>query len=259
MSRLPFVAGPAACVLQLQVKNAGMTKDYYLVLGISCDATGDQIKSAYRRKAKRWHPDHCGEGSEAFLAIQEAYEVLGDPGRRRAYDDELAREKRRVARRSREGGPEALRQRRCPVEPLVPTQRSSRSRDAFSDPSFPSFIEEFFRRPWRDLDAPIRPEARRGIEEIRLEVSLTREQALHGGRIRVWLPVQSPCPACRGRGAVDFFGCPLCSGSGTVVDDYPVDVAFPGGLVDGSEGRAVLGRPGMGDLSLRLHFRVSDW
>ena len=236
-----------------------MAKDYYLVLGISCDATGDQIKSAYRRKAKRCHPDHTGEGSEAFLDVQEAYEVLGDPGRRRAYDDELAREQRRVERGSRKGGPEPLRRRRCPVEPLVPTQRSSRSRDAFSDPSFPSFIEEFFRRPWRDLDAPIRPEVRRGIEEIHLKVSLTREQALHGGRILVWLPVQSPCPACRGRGGDGFFRCSHCFGSGTVADDSPVDVAFPGGLVDGAEGRAVFGRPGMGDLALILHFKVSDW
>jgi molecular chaperone DnaJ len=243
----------------LQVENADMAKDYYLVLGISCDATGDQIKSAYRRKAKRWHPDRSGEGSDAFLAIQEAYEVLGDPGRRQAYDDELAREKRWVERRSREVEPEPLRRRRCPVDPLVPTQRSSRAREAFSDPSFPSFIEEFFRRPWRDLDAPIRPEAGRGIEEIHLEVSLTREQALHGGRIRVWLPVQSPCPACRGRGAAGFFECARCFGSGTVVDDTPVDVAFPGGLVDGSVGRALVGRPGMADLSLILRFRVSDW
>jgi molecular chaperone DnaJ len=236
-----------------------MAKDYYLVLGISCDATGDQIKSAYRRKAKRWHPDHSGEGSEAFLAIQEAYDVLGDPGRRRAYDDELAREKRRVERRSREVGPEPLRRRRCPVEPLVPTQRSSRSRGAFSDPCFSSVITELFGRPWSDLDARMRPEAGRGTEGIHLEVSLTREQALHGGRIRLWLPVQIRCPACRGRGGDGFFACPHCFGSGTVVDEYPVDVAFPGGLVDGSEGRASLGRPGMDDLSLRLHFRVSDW
>jgi curved DNA-binding protein CbpA len=71
-----------------------MAKDYYLILGIGADATEDEIKSAYRREAKRHHPDCSGEDCEPFLALQEAYEVLGDPERRRAYDRELARERR---------------------------------------------------------------------------------------------------------------------------------------------------------------------
>jgi molecular chaperone DnaJ len=235
-----------------------MVKDYYLVLGISSDATLDQIKSAYRRKAKRWHPDHCGEGSEAFLDIQEAYEVLGDPGRRRAYDNELAHEKR-VQHRAREVGPEPLRRRRCPVEPLVPTQRSSHPRDALFGSSFPPTMTERFRRLWNDLDSPIRQETRRAVEEIHIEVSLTREQALHGGRIRVWLPVQIRCSACRGRGGVGLFECPYCFGSGTVVEQSPVDVSFPGGLADGFKGSVSLRRPGLGDLSLVLHFRLDGW
>lgn len=234
-----------------------MAKDYYLILGVHSDATLDEIKSAYRREAKRCHPDHSGEGSEPFLDIREAYEVLGDAGRRRAYDDELAREKTRVSRRAGEVRPEPLRPRRSPVEPLVPTQRSSRPRDAFLDPPLRSFIAEFFRRPWSDLETPFRSEAGRGIEEIHVEVSLTREQALHGGRIRVWIPVQLWCPACRGRGGSGFFECLHCYGSGTVADERPVDVEFSGGLADGFTGSVPLGRPGKADLLLVLHFRVS--
>jgi hypothetical protein len=55
-----------------------------------------------------------------------------------------------------------------------------------------------------------------------------------------------------------FFQCPRCSGRGSVVDEYPVDITLPAGLVDGSEASVSLSRPGMADLSLRLHFRVGE-
>lgn len=235
-----------------------MARNYYLILGIGCDATPDEIKSAYRREAKRLHPDHSGEGCEPFLAVQEAYEVLGDPGRRRAYDDELAREQKRAQHAARGARPEPLQRRPCPVEPLIPTQRSSGSGAPFQESSFPSSLEELFRRRENDLDAPSRRRTgRRGVGEIHVQVALTREQAYHGGRIRVWLPEQVRCPACRGWGRVGFFECPHCYGRGTVVDEFPADIAFPGGVVDGSEAGVSLGRLGMGDLVLMLHFRVN--
>ena len=237
-----------------------MARNYYLILGVGPDASPEQIKSAYRREAKRLHPDHSGRGSEPFQAIQEAYEVLGDPGRRRAYDDELDRQKKRAQQAARQTRPESLQRRRCPVEPLVPTQRSGGSDAPFRETLFPSPFEDLFRRPEAGWDAPIRPRAGRGeVGEIRVQVSLTREQALHGGRIRLWLPGQIRCRACRGWGRVGFFECSHCFGSGTGVDEIPVDIAFPGGLVDGSEARVSLGRLGRGDLALLLHFRVNEW
>ncbi|MGD8625833.1 MAG: DnaJ domain-containing protein [Anaerolineae bacterium] len=196
-----------------------MAKDYYLVLGVGSDASQDEIKSAYRRKAKKCHPDCSGEDSEPFLAIGEAYEVLGDPARRRAYDAEMARERKRARWATGQVRPEPLRQRRPPI-----------------------------------VDA-----GRRGGEEIRFQVSLTRREALYGGRLRLWLPVQVRCPACRGRGGGGFFECPYCFGHGSILDEYPVNVAFPGGMVDGSEASVSLGRLGRGDVVLRLHFRVYEW
>lgn len=81
--------------------------DYYLVLGVSRQATPAEIKRAYRRLVQKHHPDRRGEcRSEEFLQIQEAYEVLSDPGRRRYqrfgdpdYDEEL------MDRLQREAGP----------------------------------------------------------------------------------------------------------------------------------------------------------
>jgi molecular chaperone DnaJ len=234
-----------------------MAKDYYVILGIDPDATQEEIRSAYRREAKRCHPDVSGQGCEPFLLIKEAYDVLGDEARRRAYDAELARERKWGARTAREVGPEPLQRRRYPVEPLVPARRSGSYRDAFFERSFFSPFEEMLGRPWSDLDAPVRPETRTGAKDLHVTVTLSQEEARRGGRIRVSIPVQIRCPACRGRGGDGFFECPHCFGSGTVVDQYPIDVAFAGGVVDGSRGSVSVGLPGMGNLALTLHFRVN--
>lgn len=68
-------------------------KDYYAQLGLSPDATADSVKSAYRRKAAQFHPDRNPDplAAEKFRAAQEAYEVLADAERRKAYDDSRRR------------------------------------------------------------------------------------------------------------------------------------------------------------------------
>src|ERR1700756_5890918 len=65
-------------------------KDYYAVLGVPKGAPEKDIKSAYRKLARKWHPDqnpeNAKEAEEKFKEISEAYEVLGDPEKRRKYD-----------------------------------------------------------------------------------------------------------------------------------------------------------------------------
>ena len=64
-------------------------KDYYGLLGLSPDASADIIKTAYRKKAAQYHPDRnpAANAATKFREVQEAYEVLTDKDRRKAYDE----------------------------------------------------------------------------------------------------------------------------------------------------------------------------
>jgi len=61
-------------------------KDYYLVFSLTRSATQAEVKARYRQLVKLYHPDKLGGDAEVFKGIQEAYAVLGDPAKRRAYD-----------------------------------------------------------------------------------------------------------------------------------------------------------------------------
>src|SRR5580658_6233898 len=65
-------------------------KDYYDVLGVSKTASADEIKSAFRKMARKFHPDatkNDPKSTERFKEAQEAYEVLSDPAKRKNYDE----------------------------------------------------------------------------------------------------------------------------------------------------------------------------
>ncbi|MDT8378692.1 MAG: DnaJ domain-containing protein [Desulfotignum sp.] len=90
-----------------------MPRDYYLVLGITSDASLTDIKDAYRRLAKTYHPDHYKGNSGPFQDIQEAYDVLSDPDRRKDHDAKM-----KIHRPARTGPTFS-----APLEPLIPETR----------------------------------------------------------------------------------------------------------------------------------------
>ena len=66
-----------------------MAKSYFAILGISQKASADEIRSAYRRLAKEFHPDHYTGSIDRFRDIQEAYSVLANQRRRREYEQRI--------------------------------------------------------------------------------------------------------------------------------------------------------------------------
>src|SRR5690242_4562380 len=128
-------------------------KDYYAVLGVSRDATEAEIKKSFRKLARQFHPDTAKDKKTAedkFKEINEAYEVLGDPEKRRKYDELGANWQAGAA-----------------YEPPPGTQRGAGRRPEtefhFGGTGFSDFFEQFFGRGPRapEYDDAFR-EARRG-------------------------------------------------------------------------------------------------
>ncbi len=180
-------------------------KDYYELLGASRDASPDEIKKAYRRLAKKYHPDVSKDGgsAEKFKEIAEAYEVLSDPEKRAQYD------------RFGHVGPEQgfdfdLRDFR-------------RAREAFDEFGFGSGWEDlfdmFFGEGVRTHTRPRRrTRAQRG-EDLEYKLRLTLEDAAQGTRVKVTVPRYVKCDRCRGTGRESETSvriCPTCNGGGQV-------------------------------------------
>ena len=235
-----------------------MPKDYYLVLGITSDATLDEIKDAYRRLAKEFHPDRYGDNHSPFLAVQEAYSILSDPIKRQTHDLEILSQKKKLRPKYGErmrSGP------RKKVEPLIPEQEHPMDLGSASfSRSFhtyrPSFDELFDRMPY-NFKQTSRPKSE-CFENLNVVITLTPEQAFRGGQIKVALPVKLKCPSCYGQGWVGVYECPRCRGEGILSEEYPVMISYPSGISDDHVVRMSLDTYGIGNFNLTVHFRISE-
>ncbi len=176
-----------------------MEKDYYRVLGVGRSATALEIKKAYRRLARKLHPDvNPGDrtAEEKFKEIQEAYSVLGDPKKKTAYDQFGA-----------EGG--AARGQR-PAGPGFEGFDFS----GYGASTFSEFFDSLFGGGAR------RPQAgRERGEDLSYTMKIGFEEAISGLQTRIQLARHIVCPTCRGQGSVQAAGaraCPACGGSGQV-------------------------------------------
>ena len=186
-----------------------MTKDYYIVLGVSRGASPVQIKQAYRRIAKQFHPDISGSSMDAekFIEIKEAYDTLGNSAKRRRYDTdlELQGSPLRILR-----VPEMVRDRRRAYRDL---ERLGSFVDELFDGLLPGFCSQRrYRSPQKD---------------IYLEVILSSRESREGALLPVRFPVLEPCPQCSSLGFLDNFFCPRCYGGGSVNSEREFSLSIP--------------------------------
>lgn len=234
-----------------------MSRNYYVILGVASNASVEEVKSAFRRRARELHPDTSGLESGPFLEVQEAYGVLSDPERRRRYDASFRPSP--VRRRPWGPSPEPLTKQRRAAEPLRPVETASSFQDIRLAESFAGFtpsFDELFDRWWSNFDAVSRPKAEK-LESLTVEVVVGFDEARFGGRVLLQIPARATCPVCGGQGAVGRYACWQCEGQGALTADYPLEVEFPPALRDGYTVRIPLTRLGIDNFYLTVLFRVS--
>jgi DnaJ-class molecular chaperone len=227
-------------------------KDYYQVLGVAKGASEKDIKSAYRRLARKWHPDANPKdpkaAEEKFKEIAEAYEVLGDSDKRKKYDV-LGSDWQRSAQQA-----EAQRQYRA-------QQGADETFSSFGGggaSGFSDFFDAFFSGVGRRQAAP-QSFARRG-GDLETTIDLTLSEAYEGGHKPVSLQIEDACPRCNGTGVFNNAICLVCHGTGRQVATKRFDVTIPKGVREGQRirlsgqgGSGTSGGPS-GDLYLVAHF-----
>jgi DnaJ-class molecular chaperone len=217
-------------------------KSHYAILGIPRDESRDGIRAAYLRRVKALHPDHAGEAStHAFREVQQAYDVLSDPRRRRSYDSQLDRK-----RPARTWQAEPLTRRR-PVEPLVPDRPLAPREPLDSSP----FFDQLFDRFVGDL-TPITASPEQSPEVIGLDVTLSAEQAMRGGDFTLGVPVREICTTCAGTGVYWPFSCGTCNQRGWIAGEGVLHLSVPPGVRHGTVVHLRLGDAGGAVLRVRL-------
>jgi DnaJ-class molecular chaperone len=229
-------------------------RDYYEVLGVARTASGDEIKKAYRKLARKYHPDvnpSDKTAEEKFKELNEAYEVLSDPEKRKRYDQLGANWKAGADFTPPPGWADQGGQ--GDAGDFDFSEVFGGGRGAYGSSGFSDFFESFFggRR------AGARSATMRG-SDVEAEISLTLEEAHRGGARTITFEATDRCPGCGGSGTKDNKTCPTCRGAGYVRRQKSLEVSIPAGVRDGTVIRlAGQGEPGegngpSGDLYLRV-------
>ena len=203
-------------------------KDYYGTLGVPQDATEKDIKQAYRRLARKYHPDvnpNDKAAEEKFKLINEAYEVLSNAEKRKKYDqygdrwehaDQIAEAERQAAANRA-------------------YSRSTYGTGGYESGGMEDLLSEMFGsaygRQTRGRRGFTRSPAMLDMETT-AEVSL--EEAYHGTNRILSLQSEEPCTSCGGTGRIHNVSCATCKGSGVISGVKRLEVKIPPGVTTGS-------------------------
>ena len=177
-----------------------MPTDYYEILGVAPEATLDEIKHAYKRRAKEWHPDRATGSEEKFKTLVQAYKILTDGEARKQYD-----------RKRRNSSPESFINRFSGFKGAakVAAETARKVMNDFVGENIVETIDEILGRKQEPRD-------------IEISLKITLEELYEGADKRVVFKRNEPCDSCKGRGAKnasDVKVCPSCYGIGHKMSD----------------------------------------
>ena len=217
------------------------SKDYYSSLGVNRSASEKEIKQAFRRLARKHHPD-VNPGDKAaedkFKEISQAYEVLSDKENRKKYD-QFGDQWQHADQFARAGGGQP--------PPFTDADFSNifgggAGSYHFGAEGLDSLFDELLRGSRTGTYTRRAP--RRG-QDIKQQVEVTLEEAFGGTSRLLSLRAEEPCPTCGGSGRIQNVACSTCRGRGTTSRLKRLEVKIPAGVKTGSRVR-VAGKGGQG-------------
>jgi molecular chaperone DnaJ len=231
-----------------------MAKNYYDILGVKRDASEKEIKQAYRRLARRYHPDvNPGDKSaEAkFKEINAAYEILADKEKRQKYDQygDQWQHADQFAQASRQ---------QSQYWDFAPGGGTSFHFSSGDVGDIDSLFEELLGGARSRTSRRAAP--RRG-QDLESPIEVTLEEAYSGTSRTISLQMEEPCTICRGTGRIQNLPCSTCRGTGAMPKVKRLEVKIPPGVDNGSRVRiAGKGQPSYsggssGDLYLVISVR----
>lgn len=187
-------------------------RDYYEVLGINKNATDDEIKKAYRKLAKKYHPDanpnNKEEAEAKFKEVNEAYENLSDPQKRKMYDQ------------FGHNGPQGFGGQGGPFGQGGYYSYSSSGFDGFSDfGDLGDIFSSFFGGGFGGRNSSARKNGPSKGADLNVRMEITFEQAYSGIEKEIVITRDEQCNICHGTGAkpgTSPIKCPTCHGTGQV-------------------------------------------
>jgi molecular chaperone DnaJ len=215
-------------------------KNYYVTLGISRGANLNQIKKAYRKIAKKVHPDTTQSiDSQRFREAREAYETLADEDTRRQYDADLKSQPSPVRISS---VADDIKQRSSAFEQM---KRFGSIMDDFFEGFVPGFFDkERYRSPQKDLY---------------YEVILSPQEAINGGLFPIKVPVFENCPRCHQTGFRASLFCPDCNGRGYRQAEREFYLSIPPRTSHGTEATVSLEDIGLPDANLFVRVHIDPY
>lgn len=247
-------------------------KDYYNTLGVKRTADEKEIKSAFRKLARKYHPDLNPEDREAearFKEVNEAYEVLSDSDKRQKYDQFGSDWERYQQSAGGAGGFDFSKYSQGYGFNTAGQAAGSGTYTTFSgDSDFSDFFEMLFGRQAGGAGRAAGGNAYysggrtrtvpRVGQDYEHDIEVTLEEAFNGSQRVLQMEVPETCATCGGRGIVSNRVCQTCGGNGTVERTKRLEVKIPPGVHTGSririanEGGSGSGGGGKGDLYLRV-------
>jgi len=234
-------------------------KDYYGTLGVGRTASEKEIKQAFRRLARKHHPDvNPGDATaeEKFKKISEAYEVLSDKDKRKKYD-RFGDQWQHADQFAKGGGRGAPFQGADSGDIFGGGGRTYSHSYGGGGEDLGSLLDELMRGGGRTGTHSRRTQPRRG-RDIKQPVEITLEEAFSGTSRLLSLKSEEGCATCRSSGRIQNTLCSVCQGSGVVSRTKRLEVKIPAGVNTGSRVRiAGKGGEGYGGASGDLHLIVT--